>query len=69
MYVKQLSVKDQKAIRKELTSSLQSKELEKKKLMEAIENGMDSKLDDLAELIDVRKYKKDERRMTEWLNG
>ena len=65
MYVKQLSVKDQKAIRKELTSSLQSKELEKKKLMEAIENGMDSKLDDLAELIDVRKYKKDERRMTE----
>ncbi|GLO66159.1 hypothetical protein [Oceanobacillus kimchii] len=58
MYINQLTTNQQEEIKNELTQSLLSIGLEGEELNEAIENGMDSKLNDVSELININNYKK-----------
>lgn len=55
-FVRMLPENVQKSIRRALTAHLSNVGLSKAEIREGIENGMDSRLGDLSEAIDTRKY-------------
>lgn len=57
MYVAQLNEATQKEIKKDLVTTLASEGLTGAELLLAVQDGMDSKLNDLADTIDISKYK------------
>lgn len=56
-YINEYPEEIQKEIRKKLTEALQSADItNKEELEEAVQNGMDSKIHDLIEVIDIKKF-------------
>lgn len=57
MYVSQLSIDKQKEIEQAVRSALIADGLVGRELEDGVKDALDSKLDDLSELIDVKKYR------------
>lgn len=56
LFVSQLSTEVQEAIQSDVINALNELQLDTEEQTEAIENAMNSRLSDLADLIDINKY-------------